>query len=323
MPWLHVQWIRMCTLMLDTQTDAPPCPLWHTSEHFWSNCAKGVFHSPAQIFNVVVATRSHSSFDKTPQRIVLCGKVRSTWWPWQWCRRCLWATANAAARKMLVQNIAHRMIDVCGCPIVLQPHVIQESSVSRLRYEPRLQHCRIRCRIHWSIEKVRSNQITWCHTRPYHHMRWIMFQLLREIGIILWPEHHTSVTRTAIDGTFVTEKNLWAGYGISECVQHSMAWFIATIHVAIWQFIHESWRYGLPFKSFFMWCRIVDRGAPSSDDRFRVDFIAERSMEATTARHVPKRVVFLPFRGLSLPRANALFSQSSSVALRGGALLTL
>jgi hypothetical protein len=30
--WLLVQWIRMCTLMLDTQTDAPPCPLWHTSE---------------------------------------------------------------------------------------------------------------------------------------------------------------------------------------------------------------------------------------------------------------------------------------------------
>jgi hypothetical protein len=36
-----------------------------------------------------------------------------------------------------------------------------------------------------------------------------MFQLLREIGILLWPEHHISVARTAIDGTFVTEKNLW------------------------------------------------------------------------------------------------------------------
>ena len=47
--WLLVHWIRMCTLMLDTQTDAPPCPLWHTSEHFWSNCAKDVFHSSAQI----------------------------------------------------------------------------------------------------------------------------------------------------------------------------------------------------------------------------------------------------------------------------------
>ena len=39
--------------------------------------------------------------------------------------------------------------------------------------------------------------------------------------------------------------------------------------------------------------------------------------------HVSKRVVFLPLRGLSLtlPRTNACFSQSSSVALRGGALL--
>jgi len=44
-------------------------------------------------------------------------------------------------------------------------------------------------------------------------------------------------------------------------------------------------RYGLTFKSFFMWSRIVDRGTPSSDDRFRVDFIGERSMgAATTAR---------------------------------------
>ena len=52
--------------------------------------------------------------------------------------------------------------------IVLQPHVIQESSVSQLRYEPRLQQCRIRCRIHRSIEKVRSNQIILCLTRPYY-----------------------------------------------------------------------------------------------------------------------------------------------------------
>lgn len=39
--------------------------------------------------------------------------------------------------------------------------------------------------------------------------------------------------------------------------------------------------------------------------------------------HVSKRVVFLPLRGLSLtlPRANTHFSQSSSVAVCGGALL--
>ena len=82
-------------------------------------------------------------------------------------------------------------------------------------------------------------------------------------------------------------------------------------------------RYSLTFKSFFMWSRIVDRGTPSSDDRFRVDFIAERSMEAPTAAHVSNRVVFLPLRSLSLtlPRAGAPFSQSNSVTLRGGALL--
>ena len=82
-------------------------------------------------------------------------------------------------------------------------------------------------------------------------------------------------------------------------------------------------RYGLTFKSFFVWSRIVDRGTPSSDDRSCVDFNGERSMEAATAAHVSKRVVFLPIRGLSLtlPRPNARFPQSSSVALRGGALL--
>jgi len=72
-----------------------------------------------------------------------------------------------------------------------------------------------------------------------------------------------------------------------------------------------------------MWSPIVDRGTPSSDDRFNVDFIGERSMEAATAAHVSKRAVFLPLRRLSLtlPRANAHFTQSSSVALHGGALL--
>ena len=223
--------VSVCAPGCWTQMDAPPCPLWHTSQHFWSNCAKGVFHSSVKIFVVVVLTRSHSSLDNTPLRIVWCGKVRTMWWPWQWCRRCQWATANPAAWKMFVQNIAHGKSEVCSCPIMLQPHVIQKSSVSQLRYEPRLQHCRIRCRIHRSIEKVRSNRIIWYHTCPYHHMRWIMFQLLHEITILLWPEHDISVTRTAIDGTFVTKKNLWAGYGIWECVQQSTAWFIAPIHV--------------------------------------------------------------------------------------------
>jgi hypothetical protein len=57
----------------------------------------------------------------------------------------------------------------------------------------------------------------------------------------------------------------------------------------------------------------------------RLGYISSESvrMEAATPAHVSKRVVFLPLRGLSLtrPRANARFSQSSSVAVRGGALL--
>ena len=85
----------------------------------------------------------------------------------------------------------------------------------------------------------------------------------------------------------------------------------------------KAGRYGLTFKSFFMWSRIVDRGIPSSDHRFRVDFIGERSVEAATTAHVSKRFVFLPLRGLSLTlqRANARFAESSSVVLRGGALV--
>jgi hypothetical protein len=48
-------------------------------------------------------------------------------------------------------------------------------------------------------------------------------------------------------------------------------------------------------------------------------------MEAATAAHVSKRVVSLPLHNLSLtlPRVNACFSQSSSVALHDGGLLTL
>jgi len=63
-----------------------------------------------------------------------------------------------------------------------------------------------------------------------------------------------------------------------------------------------------------MWSRIFDRGTPSCDDHFRVDFIGERSMEAATAAHVSKRIVLLPLRGLSLtlPGAKVRFSQSSS-----------
>ena len=42
-------------------------------------------------------------------------------------------------------------------------------------------------------------------------------------------------------------------------------------------------QYGLTFKSFLMWSHIVDRGTPSCDNRFHVEFIGERSVEAETA----------------------------------------
>jgi hypothetical protein len=122
---------------------------------------------------------------------------------------------------------------VCVCPILLQPHVIHESPVSELRFELRMHHWWISCYVHRSIETVRSNQIIWCH-----HMRWIIFQLMPEMGILLWPEHHIFVTSTVIGGTFITEKNLLAGCGTLEL--SSKAQHIAPIHVGTWQFIHKS-----------------------------------------------------------------------------------
>jgi len=119
---------------------------------------------------------------------------------------------------MLVQNIAYRKSDACGSQIVLQPHVFLESSVSQLRYGPRLQHWWISFRIRQSIEKLRSNQIICCHTRPYHHMQSIMFHLLREIWILLWQKTPHFCRVLCDNGTFATEKYLWAGYGIWECV---------------------------------------------------------------------------------------------------------
>ena len=43
----------------------------------------------------------------------------------------------------------------------------------------------------------------------------IMFQLLHEMGTLLWPEHQIYVAVSATDVTFITEKNLWTGYGMS------------------------------------------------------------------------------------------------------------
>ena len=121
----------------------------------------------------------------------------------------------------------HKECSVCVCLILLQPHVLHESPVSELKFEPRMHHRWISCHVH------RSNQIIWCH-----YMQWIIFQLTPEMGIFLWPEHRIFVTSTVIGGKFITENNLLAGCSTWEL--SSKAQHIAPIHVGTWQFIHKS-----------------------------------------------------------------------------------
>ena len=132
-----------------------------------------------------------------------------------------------------IQNVVHRKSEVCLWSIVLQPHDIQVSPMS----EPSLQHCRIRRHF---IEKVSSNQISWPHTRSYHHSRRIMFQLLLEMGSLLWMEHLISVMPTAIDGRVIVKRIIELYMALGVRVPQRVTWVIATIHVGIRQFIHES-----------------------------------------------------------------------------------
>jgi hypothetical protein len=71
-----------------------------------------------------------------------------------------------------------------------------------------------------------------------------------------------------------------------------------------------------------MWSCIVDRGIWSSAALLRMDVIGDRSIDWATAVHVSSHIFLRPLRGLSLtlPEAKARFSQSSRVALQGGAL---
>lgn len=82
---------------------------------------------------------------------------------------------NSESSKMFVHKVLSTESAMCVCLIV--------SPISEPRFEPRLEHYRIRRRVHEFIEKERFNQII-CHTRPYH-MQWTMFQLLREMGNLL------------------------------------------------------------------------------------------------------------------------------------------
>ena len=101
----------------------------------------------------------------------------------------------------------------------------------------------------------------------------IMFQLLCEMGILLWPEHHISVALSATDGTFTLKRTF----------EQDMARVIPLIHVGIQRFIQKKvgW-YGLTFKSLFMWSHITDHGTQSSDDHFCIIYTGECWMEIAT-----------------------------------------
>jgi hypothetical protein len=67
--------------------------------------------------------------------------------------------------------------------------------------------------------KVQSDNLT-SYPPISTSMRSIMFQRLRETGILLWPERHISVARTAADGTFVTGMNVG---NVSDRARHESA----------------------------------------------------------------------------------------------------
>jgi hypothetical protein len=96
-----------------------------------------------------------------------------------------------------------------------------------------------------------------------------MFQLLREMGILLWPEHHIYVAVSATDGTFIIEKNVWTGYGMinsTDTCRHP------TVHSK------KFGRFGLPFK----WSHIVGHDIQSSDVHSCIDYSGECWMETAT-----------------------------------------
>lgn len=173
----------MCTLMLYTLADAPPCPLWHASGHLWSSGAKDAFHSSEQLFVGGVATRSHSSHDTNHKD--LSDVVRS---------ELGGGRVNGARgvgdprpvqrpRKFSFKSSRLERGKWACAPLCYSCH----PWVPELSFGLRLQHWRIRCRVHGFIEKVRSGQVMWYRTGLYHHMQWSMCHLLRETGIRLWP----------------------------------------------------------------------------------------------------------------------------------------
>jgi hypothetical protein len=140
------------SLMLDTQADAPPSSLRHVSKQLWIVGAKGVFHTSAQPFVGGVAANTHSSPVTTAQVLVQDDKVKNTWQPLMVTVTSV-NQANSESSRMFVHNVLRTERAKCACA------PSYESPISESRFEPRLQHCRIRCQVHGFIEKVRFNQI--------------------------------------------------------------------------------------------------------------------------------------------------------------------
>ena len=123
--WFHFQETLICTLMLD---------------HLWSNSTKRIFHSTAKIFIGGVVMRSHSTLDTTPQGIAwvvrsgLCGGhangARNVVdpWPIQWLAK--------HSFKMLCTDTKCVCVCVCVCVPLRCSHVIHETPISELRFEP-------------------------------------------------------------------------------------------------------------------------------------------------------------------------------------------
>jgi hypothetical protein len=105
-------------------------------------------------------TDAHSSLHTTHQE--LSGVLRS--WLRELYKSCRLTTARPEACEMFVRRVAQRGGREGGRdsakPVCAQSC---ESPVSDARFERRPQNCRRRCRVRGSIEKIRSNQVIWCH----------------------------------------------------------------------------------------------------------------------------------------------------------------
>lgn len=181
--WLHVQWIRMCTLMLDTTTDEPPCPLEHESERL---CGRRLLQ--------------------------LCGILRwcynetKTLFYWYYpTRNCPgWWGQDHVMPETSAKHGQTSGLEKGSSKLRAQ----EERSVRELHREIPLSLSRGLSHAFDIAEKdfvftgssrISSSQVIWCHTRPYHHMRCSLLQPLRKMGILLSPEHHFFVVRTFIE----------------------------------------------------------------------------------------------------------------------------